>query len=138
MQDFARSFEPAIIPPPGRRAGDGSLDRRPPDRAADPALRHEAQREFYLPRMVRAEAFFAIGMSEQAVPGRAAQALERDDAPASPALMQTLAYLTQIKPADDEIDGLVRSGVVCCFAGGKPAGDHPPLLALRDDQKGYS
>ena len=36
---------------------------------------------------------------EQAVPGWVAQALEQETAPASPALMQTLAYLTQICPS---------------------------------------
>ena len=36
---------------------------------------------------------------EQAVPGWVAQALEHSDVPASPALMQTLAYLTQIQPS---------------------------------------
>ncbi|HVR53909.1 MAG TPA: acyl-CoA dehydrogenase family protein [Pseudorhodoferax sp.] len=36
---------------------------------------------------------------EQAVPGWVAQALELDDAPAPPALLQTLAYLTQIQPS---------------------------------------
>ena len=36
---------------------------------------------------------------EQAVPGWVAQALEHSDVPVSPALMQTLAYLTQIQPS---------------------------------------
>lgn len=36
---------------------------------------------------------------EQAVPGWVAQALELDDAAAPPALLQTLAYLTQIQPS---------------------------------------
>ncbi len=35
---------------------------------------------------------------EQALPGWVAQALEQGDAPAAPALSQTLAYLTQIQP----------------------------------------
>lgn len=36
---------------------------------------------------------------EQAVPGWVAQALEQGDAPVTPALMQTLAYVTQIHPS---------------------------------------
>ena len=48
-----------------RRAGGRALDRRPPERAADPEIRHRgAARSFYLPRICRGEAFFCIGMSE--------------------------------------------------------------------------
>lgn len=62
---------------------------------------------------------------EQAVPGWVAQALEQDDAPISPALMQTLAYLTQINPAFS-LRGGTRQILRGIIAGG---------LGLRQERK---
>ena len=42
-----------------------ALDRRPPERAADPEVRHARRKSsFYIPPVCRGESFFCIGMSE--------------------------------------------------------------------------
>ena len=56
------SWSPRSFWPRGARRG--SLDRRPADRAVTAELRHRGPESEFLPRIVRGECFFGIGMSE--------------------------------------------------------------------------